>query len=104
MFELSEKEFLILFSNIRLNLVFFHLSFYQDFPSATFDSLVQLIHSGMTTQQRSDLLNALVSLEADDTAAKTAKSTNLSQEDSTDKDDGTEVSASSTTVDRIEPN
>lgn len=38
-------------------------SFYQEFPSATFDSLVQLIHSGMTAQQRSDLLAALVSLE-----------------------------------------
>ncbi|KAF7492692.1 hypothetical protein SSS_08750 [Sarcoptes scabiei] len=35
------------------------------FPSATFDSLVQLIHSGMTQQQRSSLLSALVSLESD---------------------------------------
>ncbi|CAG2180625.1 unnamed protein product [Oppiella nova] len=38
--------------------------FYNDFPSATFDSLVQLIHSGMTGQQRTDLLAALVALEA----------------------------------------
>ncbi|KAI7697872.1 Acetyl-CoA carboxylase [Sarcoptes scabiei] len=40
-------------------------SLYEDFPSATFDSLVQLIHSGMTQQQRSSLLSALVSLESD---------------------------------------
>lgn len=39
---------------------------YKDFPSATFDALVQLIHSGMTQQQRSDLLSALVSLESED--------------------------------------
>lgn len=46
----------------------------------------------MTTQQRSDLLNALVSLEADDTSTKTTKSsTALSQDDATDKDEVTEV-------------
>jgi len=38
--------------------------FYNDFPSATFDSLVQLIHTGMTQQQRTDLLATLVALEA----------------------------------------
>lgn len=50
---------------------------YTEFPSATFDSLIQLIHSGMTTQQRSDLLSALVSLEGEDTTptATTANST-----------------------------
>lgn len=44
---------------------------YSEFPSATFDSLIQLIHSGMTTQQRSDLLSALVSLEGEDTPTTT---------------------------------
>ncbi|KAJ6219257.1 hypothetical protein RDWZM_005069 [Blomia tropicalis] len=41
---------------------------YNEFPSATFDSLIQLIHTGMTQQQRSDLLSALVTLEGEDTS------------------------------------
>lgn len=50
-------------------------SLYKDFPSATFDSLVHLIHSGMTQQQRSDLLSALVSLEGEHTQTPGAGAT-----------------------------
>lgn len=60
--------------------------FYNEFPSATFDSLVQLIHSGMTQQQRTDLLAALVSLEG-----QSPKSSADSTESGTDIPSGDEV-------------
>ncbi|XP_054153729.1 acetyl-CoA carboxylase-like isoform X3 [Oppia nitens] len=40
------------------------VGFYNDYPSATLDSLVHLIQSGMNQQQRDDLLATLVSLES----------------------------------------
>lgn len=71
-------KYLNIFSLNLFSSLFFH-SLYTEFPSATFDSLVQLIHSGMNQQQRSDLLSALVTLEGEDDstggAAKTAGST-----------------------------
>jgi len=36
---------------------------FKEFPTATFDSMVQLIHSDLSQQQRSDLLTSIVSLE-----------------------------------------
>lgn len=51
------------------------LNLYDEFPEATFDSMVQLIHSAMTAQQRQDLLATIVSL--DDTTPKSSQSTNI---------------------------
>ena len=68
--------------------------FYNEFPSATFDSLVHLIHSGMTQQQRTDLLAALVSLEGQspDSPQITSTSNADSAESGADIPSGDEVS------------
>ncbi len=67
-------------------------SLYNDFPSATFDSLVQLIHSGMTQQQRTDLLGTLVSLEGQSQKSpQNTSSTNSETADGVDSKSGDEV-------------
>ncbi len=66
-------------------------SLYNDFPSATFDSLVQLIHSGMTQQQRTDLLATLVSLEGQSQKSPQNTSTNSENTDGVDSKSGDEV-------------
>ncbi len=67
-------------------------SLYNDFPSATFDSLVQLIHSGMTQQQRTDLLATLVSLEGQSQKSpQNTSSANSETTDGVDSKSGDEV-------------
>lgn len=63
-------------------------SLYNEFPSATFDSLVHLIHTGMTQQQRTDLLATLVSLDGQSPKSPTASGSSTDAVESIDSKTG----------------